>query len=193
MILFNNNQRNKFVVCCICTTTWMYLFSINFSKNFSPVEFLWKIYQSSSNISSLGYNLFIQLQTCIINVTRTKPNSALHMYTTLIFLFLFTLNWKIRQKKDVACCSSWWWTCRCWDVCSIDQVEIKMKNNHCKVNMYNCFRSGHRVSLFEKGSELFANVRSWGFVTLFSPNNINMSHSGREVLEEMKVCVKRNS
>ena len=59
--------------------------------------------------------------------------------------------------------------------------------------MYNCFRSGHRVSLFEKGSELFANVRSWGFVTLFSPNNINMSHSGREVLEEMKVCVKRNS
>ena len=46
------------------------------------------------------------------------------------------------------------------------------------------FRSGRRVTLIERGSELCSNVLSWGHVTLFSPNRLNMSSLGRQILKE---------
>ena len=45
-------------------------------------------------------------------------------------------------------------------------------------------RSGRRVTLIERGPELGANVLSWGHVELFSPNGMNMSPLGREILKE---------
>ena len=48
-------------------------------------------------------------------------------------------------------------------------------------------RSGRRGTLIERGPELGSNVLSWGHVTLFSPNRINMSSLGRKILEEMGV------
>ena len=48
-------------------------------------------------------------------------------------------------------------------------------------------RSGHQVTLIERGPQLFSNVLSWGHVTLFSPNKLNFSKLGLETLEDMKV------
>merc|ERR1712130_917798 len=48
-------------------------------------------------------------------------------------------------------------------------------------------RRGMSVSLFERGATLASNVLSWGHVTLFSPNSMNCSKQGLEVLTELGV------
>ena len=40
------------------------------------------------------------------------------------------------------------------------------------------------MTLIERGPELGSNVLRWGHVTLFSPNRINMSSLGRQILKE---------
>ena len=45
-------------------------------------------------------------------------------------------------------------------------------------------RAGWRVTLIERERELCRNVLSWGHVTLFSPNSLNMSSLGRQLLAE---------
>ena len=54
-------------------------------------------------------------------------------------------------------------------------------------NMMCNVRSGARVTIFEQGPRLCSNVRSWGHVTLFSPNSLNMSTLGKQILTEMQV------
>ena len=53
-------------------------------------------------------------------------------------------------------------------------------------------RSGRRVTLIERGPELCSNVLSWGHVLLFSPNRINMSTQGRDILEETGAEIPRD-
>ena len=40
------------------------------------------------------------------------------------------------------------------------------------------------MTLIERGAELGSNVLSWGHVELFSPNRLNISTLGRQILEE---------
>ena len=40
------------------------------------------------------------------------------------------------------------------------------------------------MTLIERGWELSSNVLSWGHVTLFSPNRLNFSKLGREIVVE---------
>ena len=46
-------------------------------------------------------------------------------------------------------------------------------------------RNEYNVTLIEKGDSFAANMSSWKHVSLFSPNHLNMSETGREVLKEL--------
>lgn len=50
-------------------------------------------------------------------------------------------------------------------------------------------KSGHYVTLVEQGQAFAANMQTWKHVSLFSPNKLNMSSTGREVLREMGVSL----
>ena len=50
-------------------------------------------------------------------------------------------------------------------------------------------RRGHRVSVFERGAEVAANVKSWGHVRLFSSNALNHSADGSALLREAGVAL----
>jgi len=52
-------------------------------------------------------------------------------------------------------------------------------------------RSGRKVTLIERGSQLCWNVLSWGHVTLFSPNRLNMSSLGCQVLKDAGADIPR--
>jgi threonine dehydrogenase-like Zn-dependent dehydrogenase len=50
-------------------------------------------------------------------------------------------------------------------------------------------RAGHRVTVFERGAEIAANMRSWGHVRLFSSNALNLSADGSALLQEAGVAL----
>ena len=54
-------------------------------------------------------------------------------------------------------------------------------------------KSGHYVTLVEQGQAFAANMQTWKHVSLFSPNKLNMSSTGREVLREMGVSLPNGS
>lgn len=50
-------------------------------------------------------------------------------------------------------------------------------------------RRGFRVTVFERGAQIAANVRSWGHVALFSSNELNLSAHGSALLREAGVVL----
>ena len=48
------------------------------------------------------------------------------------------------------------------------------------------------MTLIERGTELGSNVLRWGHVELFSPNRLNISTLGRQILEESGAEIPRD-